>query len=75
MSKIKSVIGRVANEKKELDIKLSELLLFINSVEFVKLRSAHRVLLLKQFSTMDEYSKLLRDKLIELEKDLKNEQD
>ena len=63
------------NEKYELDNKLISLLRMINSVEFSKLRMKHKDLLRYQFNYMDDYSKVLRDRIIEIEKDIKNEED
>ena len=63
------------DEKYELDNKLSSLLRMINSVGYSKLRMKHKDLLKYQFNHMNDYSKVLRNRIIEVEKDIENEEE
>ena len=53
-------IQRMINEKTKLDIKISELELFINSATFSNLELSDRELLKVQFDCMKIYSRILR---------------
>ena len=56
---INELFGRIQEEKKELDEKLSKLYAFIESRKFENLSSIHKMLLRKQLDTMTDYSAIL----------------
>lgn len=62
---MKDVLERVLEERKDLDIKLSKLITFVDSKDFRELPLKHQQLLIKQQTLMSEYFTVL-SKRIEL---------
>lgn len=54
---------RVVEEKKELDVKISKLTKFNNSLDYAALEGMERVRLSSQLVTMHTYSNLLNERI------------